>query len=273
MTYGCSSEPRSKATSTSSSTSGISSPPPLTPPNCATRHQSLSYVSESHGNVSFTRFSFSGSLALLTCATTTPGMVGASSEPPEASPYSERNCRAETCSQVVNGRPDSKTWRTPVAVYFPSKGNPAPLSATGWPGRISGLPVIATSSSAKEFATSSASAFAACLTCPDVVYGVCVSVSSAVPNGDDTFPGVMSARMSSLFVAGESAYSERLLRMSQPRAAARLTCPAAVIATRAWVVLWPNSRTSGDCAAGVVSDGAPAADGRSVNWSLPCWSK
>lgn len=46
---------------------------------------------------------------LVTSATATPGIGGAASPPPEAVPYSERNCLPDTVSQVANCRPEAKT--------------------------------------------------------------------------------------------------------------------------------------------------------------------
>lgn len=133
--------------------------------------------------------------------------------------------------------------------------------------------MTATSSSANEPAASSARARAAWVTWAWVVNGVSVAVSSAFPNGLLSVPGVMSATMSLLVVAGDCADSARLARMSQPRAPALSTCPAAVTAIRLCIALWPNSRTYGLCAAGVLSAGADEAGESLPNWSLPFGSK
>lgn len=133
--------------------------------------------------------------------------------------------------------------------------------------------MTATSSSAKEPATSSASARAAWVTWAWVVNGVSVAVSSEAPKGLLRAPGAISATMSLLAVAGDSADRARLARMFQPRAPALATCPAAVTAILLCSALWPNSRTYGLCAAGVVSAGAEEAGSSLPNRSLPFGSK
>src|ERR1044072_8377321 len=214
-------------------------------------------------------------MMLVTIALTTPGSCWASSAPPppEASPYSERNWRPVTDTQVVYWLPLAKTCRTPVVVYLPSNGNPAPFSATGMPGRRSGLPVTATSSSVNEDATSSASARAACPTWDCVPYGTSVPTSSDFPNLAAALAGVRSVRASCVVPALAWPRSGRFVFTSQPRTRTVRACPAEVTPTRLCSSLVPNSRTYGLRDDGVESDGAPDADTRSVKHILPALSK
>jgi hypothetical protein len=99
MTYGRRGSPYSKATSTSSVTSGMNTAPPTLPePNWTTRAQFVSYDGESHGSDTLTLPLVSGSLTLVTTPHTRPGMVtgGPCVPPSEERPSSERSCRPLT---------------------------------------------------------------------------------------------------------------------------------------------------------------------------------
>lgn len=77
--------------------------------------------------------------------------------------------------------------------------------------------MTATSTSANDPVTSSASAVAACVTSDCVVNGVSVAASSAGPKGAESCAGVMSETISLLVTAGVGEDRACLVRGSQPR--------------------------------------------------------